>query len=589
MMRNFLAKLGHRKTPECVDRAAPGTPDQNGAAAARLFDEGRQYRAVGDFARAEHSLKQALELKHDFGEAHLALGDVMTASGRLEDAIDSYQLAVHFSPGLAAAHLALATALLGRQGHDEAEAACRTALTLDGRSTAAWYCLGNVLKARGDLEQSASAYRAAAEGAPADINALHQLAFVEFRLGRYDDAFRDFGALLTASPDSPMAHHNFGLLLLETGHPEEALASFQRALHLQPGTPETMACIAHALRDLGRLDEAIAAYRDVLAKHGGFGDALANCSLALLMRGDYAAGWMQYEQRFVASGKRARSTGVPVWQGESLAGRRIAVLSEQGIGDEIMFASCLPDLLAAAGHVVIECDPRLQDIFSRSFTQATVRCRDGEGAAQGNSAARPDCEISIGSLPLHFRSARESFPQKAGYLLADPDKVTSWRDSFGASGVRRRIGVAWRGGTLRNRQYLRSLDLAEMLPVLRQPGCEFVSLQYGDCRGELHAIHEQGGIVVRDLARDVGMDIDELAAAIEVLDLIITVDNTIAHLSGALGKPVWILVPFSAEWRYGRDRENMDWYPSARFFRQPAPRDWAAVVERVAHCLGRVA
>jgi tetratricopeptide (TPR) repeat protein len=379
------------------------------------------------------------------------------------------------------------------------------------------------------------------------------------------------------------------LLQLETGQLSQALASFHRALNLQPGTLETKSCIAHALRDLGRLDDAIAAYRDVLSQQGGFGDALANCSLALLMRGDYAAGWLQYEQRFIASGKRARSVGASVWRGESLAGRTIAVLSEQGLGDETMFASCLPDLLKTAGHVVIECDPRLQPIFSRSFAQATVRCRDGDGAAQDNDAARPDCEISIGSLPLHFRPARESFPQTAGYLFADTGKVKRWRDSLGASGASRRIGIAWRGGTLRNRQYLRSLDLAEMLPVLRQPGCEFVNLQYGDRRNELNWICEQSGIVVRDLAQDVGTDIDELAAAVEALDLVITVDNTIAHLSGALGKPVWILVPFSAEWRYGRDRESMDWYPTARLFRQPAPRDWATVVERVAHCLGRVA
>jgi hypothetical protein len=253
-----------------------------------------------------------------------------------------------------------------------------------------------------------------------------------------------------------------------------------------------------------------------------------------------------------------------------------------------MFASCLPNLIAAAGHVVIECDPRLQPIFSRSFAQATVRCRDGAGVVQDRSAARAEeFEISIGSLPLHLRPARDAFPQTAGYLRADPAKVRHWRESLGATGVSRRIGVAWRGGTLRNRQYLRSLDLAEMLPVLRQPGCEFVNLQYGDRRDELRAVCDQSGIVVRDLAQDIGADIDELAAAIEALDLVITVDNTIAHLSGALGKRVWILVPFSAEWRYGRDRETMDWYPSARLFRQDAPRDWTAVVARIAHSLMR--
>lgn len=588
MMRNFLAKLGYEKKPARVHPATPAAPDENAAAAERFLDEGRRAQAAGDLARAERGLKQALELKHDFGEAHLALGDLMVRSGRDDDALDCYQLAVHFSPQLAAAHIALATALTGRQRLDEAEAACRRALALEAASTAAWFCLGTVLKSRGELAPAAEAYRAAAEGSPADINAMQQLAFVEFRLGRYADAYRDFGRLLAVAPDSANAHHNFGLLQLETGYPAEALASFQRALQLQPGTPESITGVAHALRDLGRLDEAIAAYDEALAQRAGFGDALANRSQAVLMRGDYAAGWQQYEQRFAASGTRARSVGAPVWQGESLAGKTIAVLPEQGLGDEIMFSSCVQDLLAVAGQVVIQCDPRLQPIFSRSFAQAIVRCRDGDGdgASQTGGVQRADYEISIGSLPLQFRTARGSFPQRSGYLLADADRVRRWRDALGASTASRRIGIAWRGGTLRNRQYLRSLDLAEWLPLLSQPGCEFISMQNGERRDELRAMCDRSGIVVRDLAPDIGADIDALAAAIETLDLVITVDNTIAHLSGALGKPVWILVPFSAEWRYGRERETMDWYPSARLFRQDAPRDWTTVVERIAQLLG---
>ena len=500
----------------------------------------------------------------------------------LKTQLDCYQLAVHFSPDLAAAHVALAAALLVRSREAEAESACRRALTLEPASSAAWFCLGNVLKARGALEAAAQAYREAIRGDAANVNALQQLAFVEYRLGRYDEAGREFAALLVAAPDSPNAHHNFGLLQLETGHPEEALAGFQRALALQPATPETMSCVGHALRDLGRFDEATAAYDAALALRPDYGDALGNRAQTLLMRGDYAAGWRQYEQRFVATATRPRSAGATLWRGEPLAGRTIAVLSEQGIGDEIMFASCLPDLLVVAGSVVIECEPRLVPLFARSFADAAVQSRDDAAAVR---ASQPDCEISIGSLPLHFRPARASFPQIAGYLHADPAKVARWR-AAGVAGERsRRIGIAWRGGTLRNRQYLRSFDLAELAPLLRHPGCDYVSLQFGDQRQELDAVHAACGLVVRDAACDIGADIDELAAAIDALDLVITVDNTIAHLAGALGKPVWILLPFSAEWRYGRAGVAMDWYPSARLFRQPAPRQWRPLFEQVAQRL----
>ena len=559
--------------------------EKDDAAALRLYDEGCKHREGGDLMGAEQSFAGALELKHDFGEAHLALGDVLAGLGRIEDAIDCYQLAVHFSPRLVDAHVSLASVLLRLKRHDEAEAACREALAINGESSRAWFWLGNVLKARGDLEHSVDAYRVAAAGEPAEINALQQLAFVEFRLGRYGDAYRDFGVLLRLAGTSPNAHHNFGLLQLETGYPEAALASFRRALELNPGAPETMTCVAHALRDLGRLDEAIDAYDEVLAQHPDFGDALGNRGQALLMGGNYAAGWKQYEQRFVATGTRARSTGAAPWQGESLVGKTIAVMSEQGVGDEIMFASCLPDLMKNAKQVAVECDPRLVTTFLRSFPGASVRARSAAGATRTSAVPKADFEISIGSLPLHFRSGQPQFPQTSGYLRADPARVTEWRARYSGFGKTRRVGIAWRGGTLRNRQCLRSLELSDLGVMLRQTACGFFSLQYGDREAELQQVCAKLGVSVQDVGGAVGADIDALAAAIEALDLVITVDNTVAHLSGALGKPTWVLVPFSPDWRYGRKGDTTAWYPSMRLFRQAAPRQWGPVVERVVQLL----
>lgn len=549
------------------------------ATAACCIDEGRRYLQAGDFARAEKTLKQALELAHDCGEAHCLLGEVMAASGRAEDALDCFQLAVHFSPALAAARISLATALLAGQSYADAETECRVALKLDSTSTAGWYCLGNILKARGELEQAVDAFGAAARGNPPDSDALQQLAFVEFRLGRYDDAHCNFRTLLALAPDSHRAHHNFGLLQLETGYAEEALASFRRALELQPDTVESLTCTGHALRDLGRLAEAIAAYDEALRRRPGFGDALSNRSHALLMRGDFAAGWPAYEQRFEASATLAPSRGLPAWHGETLAGKRIVVLQEQGIGDELMFASCLPDLLATAGHCVIECNPRLVTLFARSFPQATVR------AANCSEAAHADCQVSAGSLPLHFRATAAAFPSSAGYLKADSARVQFWSNTLAVDAGVKRVGIAWRGGTLRNRRYLRSLNLLELLPVLRSGGCSFVSLQSGDYRSELQTLADRQGIRISEPAFDANADLDELAALIAGLDLVVTVDNTIAHLCGSLGKPVWILLPFSAEWRYARDTPATPWYPSARLFRQPAPRDWTRVVAAIAQAL----
>jgi tetratricopeptide (TPR) repeat protein len=576
MLRQWLSRLGSDKTPAAVTAGIAGADGVQS-----LLDCGNRQLAAGALAQAEACFRRAVEQQHDCTAAHLALAAVLLASGRAEDALDSCQLAVHFSPALAIARVALGNTLLQLGRATEAAAACREALQLDPSCVDAWLCLGNALKLEGDLGGAAGAYRGARTIAPDNLAALQQLAFVEFRRGRYDDARREFDHLLVAAPESANAHHNLALLQLETGYAAEALAGFRRALELQPDTPESMTGIGHALRDLGRLDEAIAAYDAVLARRPDFGDAINNRALTLLARGDYAAGWPAYERRFDATATRARSAGLPRWRGESLNGKTIAVWSEQGLGDEIMFASCLPDLLKAAAHVVVFCEARLRALLACAFPQATVLPRDSALDAGG---PQPDFEISIGSLPLYLRPTRRDFPDAPGYLRADPAMVARWRVQFGTDDTMR-LGVAWRGGTLRNRQYLRSLALAELAASLRPAAATWVSLQAGDTAEELRALPEHGGPVVRQLMTDPGGNIDELAALIAALDLVITVDNTVAHLAGALGKPVWILLPFSAEWRYGCDGDSTVWYPSARLFRQAAPREWRPVIERVANQL----
>ena len=555
------------------------TPSAEDHEAARLLAQSADLRRAGEHMQAESCLQQAIELKYDFAEAHLALGDLYAAAGADEDALDCYQLAVHFSPDLYNAQLALAAALTRQQRHDEAAAACHAAIALDEVAPSARFMLGNVRKAAGDLPSAADAYRAAVRADPSDLDALHQLAFVESRLGRYDAAYQNFQRLLDAVPDSPRAHHNFGLWQLECGYAEEALASFRRAHALQPEEPASLACIGHALRDLARLDEAIATYDKVLATQADFPDVVGNRSQALLMRADWPAGWDAYEQRFGPGGAQARTRSLPRWRGMPLSGKKIVVLPEQGIGDEILFASCLPDLIATAGACVVECNARLVKLFARSFPKAQVCAADTEATT---ASTMTDFEISAGSLPQQFRRDTAAFPKHAGYLKVDTVRQIFWRDSELLADARIRIGMAWRGGTLRNRQYLRSLNLPDLLPVLQVPDCAFISLQHGDYAEEMHTLRERQGIDLRMPQFNIATDLDELAAMISALDLVITVDNTIANLAGALGVPVWVLLPFSAEWRYGLNAEMMPWYPSARLFRQIRPRDWTPVIDRVA-------
>lgn len=581
-LRNILRSWRERRSSSVpISGASDGTDTE----ATELVRQARQQLQRSQYAEAAHSLLRAIELRHDYAEAHHHLGVVYLEEGRFEDATDHLELATHFAPRLVAAHLDLGAALIELGRHAAAESACNRALELDPHCAAAQSRLGYLAKARGELEQAVEHYRAAIRFDPTLADVHCQLGFLLYKLGRYEESLTSHAAALAVRPDFAEAHHNRGLVLLETGYPQEALASFERACALRPDTAATQSCIGHALRDLGRLDEAMASYDGALKSQPQLGDALINRCYTLLMREQYGAGWAQYEQRFAATATALRGFPFAEWRKEPLAGKRILVYAEQGLGDEIMFASCLPDLLERCENVVIECNTRLAQLYARAFPQAIVH---GGSKADDKAwlAQLPpvDFQVAIGSLPLRFRQARTHFPARRGYLMADERRVESWRRRLAAPAGRLRVGIAWRGGSLRTRQLTRSIPLAQWLPLLRQSGIEFISLQYGDTAPDLAQLRDAGGVALRDFGGELD-DLDELAALIGALDLVISVDNTVVHLAGALGQNVWALLTCAPEWRYRRQGADMPWYPSARLFRQLQSRAWEPVLEQVGQAL----
>ena len=548
--------------------------------AAELHRQAVALRQSAQYAQAERNLLDAIELEHDFAAAHFELGLTYRDMGQLEDAADYLQLAVHFAPELAAGWFELGAVLARLERVDAALAAYREALAREPRHGDAWLSLGHLLKASDDLNAAIECYRSAVACEPATADAHGRLAYALYKAGRYAEARPSFDAALALRPDMVEAQHNLGLMLLETGCAAEALQRFERALAINPDIIETRACIAHALRDLGRLPQALAQYDAVLAQHPAFTDAVINRSYALLMQGEYADGWAAYERRFTCGAMEPRAFPYAPWQGERLAGKRILVYAEQGLGDEIMFASCVPDLQQAGAHCVIECNTRLAAIFRRSFPQA-----HDHGAAKNDDKSwlrelpPIDCQIAIGSLPHYFRRARADFPAQGGYLAADARRTGYWREKL-AAGSALRVGIAWRGGTPRSRQFTRSIALPQWLPLLRQQGAMFYALQYGDIAREVEEVRVAGGVLVMQLG-DAVHDLDELAAIISALDLVVSVDNTVAHLAGALGKTVWALLPASPEWRYPRRGAAMPWYPSMRLFHRGCGEGWEPVIDRV--------
>jgi tetratricopeptide (TPR) repeat protein len=536
--------------------------------------------AEGAPAAALACLARALELRPDFAPAHNAMGEALRALARNEEALASFRRAVELAHDLVAAHLNM-----GRScedlGRDEEAADCYAlALAFDGGAVEAGLGLGRTLRKQGRLAESVAQLKQTLEHAPRCAPACLELGRTLNQAGDTAGAIAFYERALELRRDCAEACANLGLIhLLQLGDAARAEALFRRAAEISPDLVEVQANLGLAIQEQGRFEEALAHYEVQIARRPDFVELRWNRGIANLAQGRFAAGWDDYELRKMrpdAGGVHQKFT-LPDWDGSPLRARSILVYGEQGLGDEIMFASCLPDAIAQAGSCVIECDTRLEALYRRSFPRARIEAR-------GRALCRElDFQSAVGSLPRYLRRSEADFPQHAGYLVADPGATARWGKRLDALGPLPKVGVAWRGGKLRTRGSLRSLALEQAAPLLDYGQATFVVLQRGLSEGERAALQNRSTVWVPDYPESV----DDLAALVCALDLVVSVDNTLVHLAGALGRPVWVLVSYSPDWRYRWQGEQMLWYPSARLLRQPRPGDWRSVIgetRRLAAC-----
>jgi hypothetical protein len=302
-----------------------------------------------------------------------------------------------------------------------------------------------------------------------------------------------------------------------------------------------------------------------------------------LLEGDFASGWERYEVRRSSPDQRFHHAlfRFPEWDGGPVAAGRLLVYGEQGLGDEIMFASMFADLARRVPNVTAMCDSRLGALFARSFPAMEVVSAPRDGWRQAIAGLSGiSCQVAAGSLGRHFRRASGDFPGHQGYLQADPAKVAAWRERLAALGEGLRVGISWQGGLQRTGRSRRSLSLGQLLEILGLPRTHWVSLQYTDSAAQIAAFHDAHGIAIHAYP-DVTKDMDDLAGLICALDLVVSVCNTNVHLTGALGRSALVLAPFVPEWRYGIAGERMLWYPAVRIIRQKAYEDWRGVIAAV--------
>lgn len=509
-------------------------------APARAFAEGRA-------DEAQRLLDTLLATHHDLPEAHLLRANVHHRRGEREEARDSYILAAHFAP----------------------------------RSWQAQFNLGLLELDDGLVQEATACLVKALELGAVDARVHNALGAAHLRNQKHDDAIAQFRRALELNPDFAEAHSNLGYVLFrEMEAFDEGALHIEKALTLEPDYPVALCNWAMVLQQRGRMEEALALCDKLLAADPAFSEARVNRALMLLTRGDFAAGWRDYEERKLVW-SRAITLDVPApdWSGCALAGGTIVVLAEQGLGDEIMFASCLPQVVAQAGRCIVECSPKLERLFARSFPNAVVVGKGAWRDALAPDARPPDWRVAIGSLPAFFRNTLADFPSRKAYLRADPGRVAYWRGRLETLPGRRKIGISWRGGLSATRSTLRSIPLALWSDVLLCPDADFVSLQYSDCAQEIEEALDAGCTV--HTWHEAIDDYDETAALVSALDLVVSVQTAVVHLAGALGTPVWALIPQTPEWRYGQAGETLPWYGSVRLIRQYSSADWRAVLETV--------
>ena len=580
------------------------------------------YRVLGRLDESLAASAKALELKPDYPEALSNRGIALRAMGRVDEAIAAFGRALELRPGFPSALNNLGNAYKEQDRLGDAETAYRQALAADPKHVAAASNLGVVLKERGRLDDSVAALRGALAANPDYPEAHHNLGLTLNEQGLFDDAAAAIRRAIELRPGYAQAHSALGTVLYHQGRHADAVAASRRSLELDPERAETHSTLGAALELLGELDEAMIAHRRALdiepdraPSHNNLGfalqyrgafdeamtayrraielkpdfpDAHRNAALTQLLLGRFGDGFEEYEWRWRCADIQPllRDFSQPLWDGGPLEGKTILVWGEQGVGDEVMFASLIPEVIERAKHCVIECDPRLVALFGRSFPEATVIAR---AVPHDGRADAPDIDLQapIADLARWLRPTLESFAPAATCLRADPARVSQCRGRYRRPGKPLVVGISWRSG---NRKFGRArsaaLDLWE--PLFRQPGVRFVNLQYGDCTADLAAVRQRFGVeVVHDDAIDPLTDMDGFAAQVAAMDLIVSIDNSTVHLAGALGVAVLVMLPFVAEWRWLRDREDSIWYTSPRLYRQDRPDDWPPVFERVRAELAR--
>jgi tetratricopeptide (TPR) repeat protein len=550
--------------------------------------------------------REAIRLKPDYAEAFYNCANALKEMRRLDEALANCDTALVLRPDYAAALQNRGLVLQELRRPDEALASLEKALTLKPDYAEAFFNRGLVLQQLERFVEALASYDRVVALRPGDATAFNNRGRTLLQLARLDEALASYDRALALKPDYFDAIRGRGVVLLKLKRPEASLASCDQALALNPDDADTLNCRGIALQDLKRFDEALVSYDRALARKSPFAEAIYNKGVVLqelkrldeaqasfdhartlkpdfadahghgallrLLTGDFAGGWAQAEWRWKSpsSGLTAPNYPQPLWLGEqSIDGKTMLLRSEQGYGDSIQFCRYVPLVAARGARVILQVEEPLRQLMSGLAGVSQCISKD-------QALPAFDLHCPLLSLPLAFGTRLETIPAATSYLSVPP-QARDWRPQLGPH-HRPRIGLAWSGNPQHQRDAERSIAFAGLSTLFDVPAT-FVSLQRDVRTSDQAAL--QGRSDILNLGPSMA-NFADAAALVSKLDLVIAVDTGIAHLAAALGRPVWLLLPFVPDWRWLLDRDDTPWYPTMRLFRQPARGDWEDVVARVA-------
>jgi tetratricopeptide (TPR) repeat protein len=558
----------------CFDRAIQLNPHH----AETYINRGFVLQSLQRFAEAESSFDHALTLKPDNADAFISLGIALQESGQLQRAIASYDQALILKPDSALVYNNRGNALAALKLYEAALQSYAQAIALQPQNPEAYNNRGIVLKDLKQHQQALADYDVAIALNPDYAEAYNNRSVALRHLKQFDAALESIEQSIRLNPEFAEAYNNRGNVLKEIQLYTEALISFDQAIAIRAGYAGAHNNRGTALYELKQFDLALESYEQALALNPQFASCYWNKALLKILTGDFEEGWRLYEWRWLGLLKDAdRKFTHPLWLGQqSLAGKTILIHPEQGLGDFIQFCRYLPLLENLGAKVILETPLPLLGLLETLDANFSI-------VAQGEPLPDFDLHCPIMSLAYAFKTSLSNIPATVPYLQADDAKRQRWRHSLGET-QRLRIGLVWSGSAEHKHDQKRSIPLSQFTPLLNLD-IEFHSLQ--------KEVRPDDALTLEDF-RQIHPhqhelhDFTDTAALVAELDLVISVDTSVAHLAGALGKPVWILLSYLPDYRWLLDRDDSPWYPTATLFRQTAIGDWDGVLADVAEKLKQV-